>query len=145
MKNTPMKKIIFFLILISNVFLMISQEKKEVALTVNISGMKSNKGTILIALYNSKEDFLKKRYREAILKIKNKKAVVIFENLEKGVYAITLFHDENGNQKMDTNFFGIPKESYGTSNGAKGFMGPPKYEDAKFLITQNNTITITLN
>ncbi|MDJ1184538.1 DUF2141 domain-containing protein [Roseofilum casamattae] len=30
--------------------------------------------------------------------------------------AIALLHDTNGNRKMDTNFFGIPKEGFGFSN-----------------------------
>ena len=36
---------------------------------------------------------------------------------------------------MDTNFLGMPKEGVGASNDAKGFMGPPKYQDAKFRLT----------
>ena len=38
-------------------------------------------------------------------------------------------------------FFGIPKEAYGCSNNAKGFMGPPKYEDAKFMLTSKQQHT----
>ena len=40
----------------------------------------------------------------------------------------------NNNKKMDTNFFGIPKEPIGISNDATGFMGPPKYKNAKFKV-----------
>ena len=39
-----------------------------------------------------------------------------------------LFHDENGNGKMDTGFLGIPTEGVVVSNQAKGFMGPPKIQ-----------------
>ena len=45
---------------------------------------------------------------------------------------------------MDTNFFGIPKEDYGCSNNAKNFLGPPKYEDAKFMLSENKTMLIEL-
>ena len=45
---------------------------------------------------------------------------------------------------MDTNLFGIPKEDYGCSNNARGFMGPPKYNDAKFQLTGNKTIDIKI-
>jgi uncharacterized protein (DUF2141 family) len=37
---------------------------------------------------------------------------------------------------------GIPKEAYTASNDAKGFMGPPKYKDAKFQATQNKHIVL---
>jgi uncharacterized protein (DUF2141 family) len=45
---------------------------------------------------------------------------------------------------MDTNFIGIPKDDFGCSNNATGFMGPPKYEDAKFMLTENKTIDIKI-
>ena len=51
--------------------------------------------------------------------------------------------NENGNNKMDSNFLGIPKEDYACSNNAKGFMGPPKWEDAKFEV-KNETINQTI-
>ena len=77
-------------------------------------------------------------------KIENKKSVVIFKNLPRGEYAVSFVHDENDNKKMDTNFLGIPKEDYGCSNNATGFMGPPKYEDAKFMLEENKSINIKI-
>lgn len=113
-------------------------------LTVHISGLNSNKGKLLVALYNQKEGFLKKEFKGDIVKIKDNKSVVIFKNLQKGEYAVSFIHDENNNEKMDTNFIGIPKEYYGCSNNARGFMGPPKYDDAKFQLTENKTIYIKI-
>lgn len=45
---------------------------------------------------------------------------------------------------MDSNFLGIPKEDYGCSNNATGFMGPPKYNDAKFTLSENKTVNIEI-
>ena len=45
---------------------------------------------------------------------------------------------------MDTNFLGIPKEPIGISNNAKGFMGPPKYKDAKFELKHDKTLKINI-
>ena len=42
------------------------------------------------------------------------------------------FHDENKNGKLDTGLFGIPTEGTVVSNHAKGFMGPPSFDKAKF-------------
>ena len=114
-------------------------------LTVNISGLESNKGTLLVGLYNSEESFLKKQFKGDLSKIENKKSVVVFKNIPKGEYAISFVHDENDNKKMDTNFLGIPKEDYGCSNNARGFMGPPKYKDAKFNLEADKTITIKID
>ena len=65
-------------------------------------------------------------------KIENGKAHVEFTELPFGEYAISAYHDEDTDQELDTNWLGIPKEGTGASNDAKGKMGPPKYEDAKF-------------
>lgn len=114
----------------------------QVAIKVDIVGLKNNKGQVLIGLYNSENQFLKKVYKGNVALIKNKKATATFENLPAGEYAISIFHDENSNGKLDTNFMGIPKEAYAASNDAKGFMGPPKYKDAKFQANQNKHIIL---
>lgn len=113
-------------------------------LTVNISGLNSSDGNLLVGIYNKKKSFLKKPIKSTIIKIENKKALVLFRNLPKGIYAVSFVHDENDNKKMDTNFIGIPKEDYGCSNNATGFMGPPKYKDAKFVLEEDKTIEINL-
>ena len=71
--------------------------------------------------------------------------IFTINNLPEGVYAISAYHDENENQKLDTGWFGIPKERYGCSNDAKGNMGPPKYEDAKFQLSNHKSLSIKLN
>ena len=120
------------------------EEIEQFDLTIEIKGIENNKGKIYIAIYDSEETFLKKA-KGIIADIIDKKSTGIFKGLKKGTYAVSLFHDENGNKKMDTKIFGIPKEPYGFSNDATGFMGPPKFKDAKFNIEANKTITIKVN
>ncbi len=55
-----------------------------------------------------------------------------FAPLPAGTYAVACIHDENGNGTLDTNWMGIPTEGTVASNHAKGTMGPPKFEDARF-------------
>jgi uncharacterized protein (DUF2141 family) len=116
-------------------------------LTVIISNFKNDKGSAAIELFNREKGFPKSAdlaLKTSFVPITNKKAVAVFENLPGGEYAVAVFHDENGNKKMDTNFLGIPKEGIGASNNAKGHFGPPKYQDAKF--TFNGTAqTIYIN
>jgi len=139
-----MKKIIFVIIIILTSILKTNAQEKTFNLIVNITGLNSDKGTLLVGIYNNKENFLNKQFRGEMSKIKNRKSVVIFKNLPKGEYAVSFVHDENDNKKMDTNFLGIPKEDYGCSNNATGFMGPPKYKDAKFMLEENKSIHIEI-
>ena len=114
-------------------------------ITVKINNLESNKGKVYVAVYDSEGAFLNTGLKSTMTKITGNSCEVTFKNIPKGVYAISMFHDENDNNKMDSNFLGIPKEDYGCSNNATGFMGPPKWEDAKFEVKDKSiTQIITL-
>lgn len=122
-----------------------SQEVDGQEITVKIENLKSDKGHVYISLYDTETSFLGKGFKGTISTIKNKSCTITFKDIPNGIYAISFFHDENENKKMDSNFLGIPKEDYGCSNNARGFMGPPKWEDAKFEVNNKSIIqTITL-
>ena len=59
------------------------------------------------------------------------------DDLPFGRYAISAYHDENGNGELDTGLFGIPSEDYGFSNNARGGFGPPDFADAAFDFTES--------
>jgi uncharacterized protein (DUF2141 family) len=115
---------------------------QNVKLTVSVSGLKNNTGAVKVGLYNSEGTFLKTAYKSLSSEIKNNESVVTFENLPAGEYAISTYHDENNNGKLDKNMMGIPSEDYAASNNAKGFMGPPSYKDAKFTVSKDSKIQI---
>jgi uncharacterized protein (DUF2141 family) len=114
-------------------------------LTINVSNIKNNTGTVIVELYNSKEKFLKTVYKKESSAIQSNLASVIFTNIPKDEYTVMVYHDGNKNGKLDKSFIGIPKEPIACSNGAKGFMGPPKYDDAKFIITTDTKISIKMS
>lgn len=113
-------------------------------LTVSVSSIKNNTGTLIAELYNSKEKFLKASFKTVSSAIKSNAASITFTGIPKGEYTVLVFHDENNNGKLDKNFIGMPKEPVACSNNAKGFMGPPKYDDAKFSITTDTKINIKM-
>ena len=118
---------------------------QNVNLTVSISGLKNDSGILQVGLFNSEGAFLKSIYKGVSSEIKSNKATVTFLNVPKGEYAISVYHDKNKNGKLDTNFIGIPSEDFACSNNAKGFMGPPKYEDAKFDLNKVSKIEVKFN
>ncbi|HKO77599.1 MAG TPA: DUF2141 domain-containing protein [Flavobacterium sp.] len=113
-------------------------------LTVSVSGIKNNTGSLTAELYNAKDKFLKISYKAISTPIKSNMASVTFNGIPKGEYTVLVYHDENNNKKLDKNFIGMPKEPVACSNNAKGFMGPPKYEDAKFTVTADTKINIKM-
>ena len=121
-----------------------AQDKEVVTLTIEVDVTKYNKGSIYVALYNSKDTYMEKSYKSIGEKVNDHKVRLTFENIEKGSYAFSLFHDVNDNKKIDKNFFGIPKEPYLFSNNLKGRFGPPKFEKAKFHLDENQTINVSV-
>lgn len=107
---------------------------------VEIDNFSSNKGKALVALYNSETTFLKKELKGEIVPIQNNKVLLIFKDLPDGTYAVSVVHDEDENNELTTNFIGIPKESYGSSNNAPSKFGPPKWKDARFEVKNNATV-----
>ncbi|MUU78174.1 DUF2141 domain-containing protein [Winogradskyella endarachnes] len=120
------------------------EAQNNYAVTIKVEKAQSNNGKMFIALYNKESGFLEKAYKSTKSEIEHQSCSVVFNDIPEGTYAVSIFHDENDNGKMDTNFFGIPSEDYGCSNGAVGFFGPPQWEDAKFELKENKSLTITL-
>ena len=133
-----------FLIFINLVSSLHSQEKNNISISLDISFTKFNKGSILIALYESEESYMKEIYKSADVLVKDNKAQFTFHSLKKGVYAFSFFHDLNNNKKLDTNFLGIPKEPYGFSNGKKGRFGPQKFNETSLKIYKNSNFKISI-
>lgn len=57
-----------------------------------------------------------------------------FDDVPSGTWAVSLFHDENGNGKLDT-FAGIPREGVGFSRNPSLLFGPPRFAAADFPVT----------
>lgn len=125
-----MQTVITYLLFLITGMVMQGQNTIEVSL----SQFDNNEGTVKVGLYNEAGDFLDSTYKSLTSEIKNKKAKVTFRNIPDGIYAISGFHDEDNDGKLKMRMGLIPAESYGCSNGAKGFFGPPKWNDAKFEV-----------
>lgn len=103
---------------------------------VVFTGLENDEGRALFHLMYSKQDFEtenRERSHFAAVAVEGKRASYVFRNVAHGEIAVKAFHDENLNEKLDTNLVGIPKESFGFSNNATGRFGPPGYEDCKLL------------
>lgn len=114
-------------------------------LEVTVKNIKELKGTIRAALYNNEKDFLENFVHGKTVKVTGNEAKVVFENLKPGDYAVSVFHDENENEKLDSGFMGIPNEPYGFSNDAMGTFGPPSFEKAKVTLTSDKASVINLH
>lgn len=115
-------------------------------LKVQVNNIPSSKGNIMIAVYNKEEGFREKEntFRNMIVPAQKGSMEITIGQLPSDKYAVAVYHDANGNGKLDKNFFGVPTEYYGFSNDARGSFGPPSYNDCSFSISANKTISINL-
>jgi uncharacterized protein (DUF2141 family) len=104
---------------------------------VDIVGLHSDKGRVLVALYCGAAGFpgeIKQACASQVAHSKGRRVRLVFEGIAAGEFAVSMFHDENANATLDRNFLGIPKEGWGTSRDAKAHFGPPSYADARLTL-----------
>ena len=135
-----MIKILIFTLAVFTQNIMVSQENK-LMLTIEVVGLKSNHGNVLIQLTDDKENVVEQQKKRVI----NKSCTFIFSNTVSGTYAIRVFHDENRNNELDNNWLGIPTEDYAFSNNAKAMFGIPSLKDRLFTVKSDKKITIKMN
>ncbi len=111
----------------------------QFTLTIEINDIRSSDGNILLQVFDEEQNSIK----GIVESIENNKCTIVIENLKPGKYAFRYFHDENGNNEMETNWMGMPKEGFGLSNNAKGLFGPPKFEKWLFELSGNKKVTCT--
>lgn len=116
-------------------------------LTVKVTDLKSSDGLIGMCIYDSEGAWLEEgeTNRGVFSDATKGETIITFKDLPTGAYAISLFHDENGDKELDKNMFGIPKEPLGFSIGKLKTFGPPSFEECAFEITSDFEITIPVN
>jgi uncharacterized protein (DUF2141 family) len=119
-------------------------------LDLTVQGIRSDKGEVLIGLYDSAAGFddainhaatrgLRPdplRLVGTAIRAKRGAESTCFTHLSPGRYAVIAIDDENDNGRLDENIFGVPTEGYGFSNDATGFLslGAPSFAAAAITV-----------
>ena len=112
--------------------------EKNHNLNIKINGLKNNNGQVVMELKDALENTIKRITRY----IDSNQCNILIDSIATGKYTILYFHDENKNNKLDTNILGIPKEGYGFSNNASGKYGPPPIEKRIFDISEDKSMDL---
>ncbi|WP_240481412.1 DUF2141 domain-containing protein [Novosphingobium fuchskuhlense] len=103
---------------------------------VEIDGLRSNRGQIMACMTANPRTFpdcqKDPNARHLTVPAVNGETVQ-FRDVPQGRYAIALFHDENGNGRMDKMMM-LPKEGFGFSRDAPLEFGPPHFGAASFQV-----------
>ncbi len=116
-------------------------------LVVEVHGFQNLSGRCRLALYQNAKGFNqpKSAWAKQTLDLPDQGPVIWKVELEDAPesqtllgsptrWAVSAHHDQNNNDQLDKNAFGIPTEPYGFSNNPKRGFGPPKFDEACFSI-----------
>lgn len=106
------------------------------SILVEIDGLRSNRGQIMACMTANPKTFpdcQKDPHARHLTVPAANGETVQFRDVPQGRYAIALFHDENGNGRMDKMMM-LPREGFGFSRDAPLQFGPPRFGAASFQV-----------
>jgi len=123
-------KRLFLIILLLSFF----NEVLNAQLVVKVTNIQTIEGFISYGLYDDPEVYLELEVQLKVDRFLVKDTELIFsiDSLPAGLYALSLFHDLNGDDIMQNNFFGIPVEPYGFSLNYRPIFRAPRFEESQF-------------
>ena len=109
-------------------------------LEVEITDIRSSEGQLMVAVHGSAEGWDGKAEPAAaqLHAPTGDTAVLTFEGLAPGSYAVQVMHDQNGNGELDANFMGMPIEGYGFSNNPE-VMRKATFDEARIELVEAGT------
>jgi uncharacterized protein (DUF2141 family) len=118
-------------------------------LSVVVNGIHHQKGEICFRVFANEKGFPMSSTSEVqsgCTKITGTSVKKEFSGLKPGTYAVAVVDDQNGDRKLNKDFFGIPKEGFGISKNPTVSIqtGTPKFRDASFVVNKNTTVNIVM-
>jgi uncharacterized protein (DUF2141 family) len=116
-------------------------------LVIRVHEVRPGQGPLLVAIYDRETGFPYTPSR-AIARLRSETPRPDVElstnSLKPGRYALALFQDRNGDQRLNTNILGMPKEGYGVSNNAYNTFSAPRFNDAAFQLKSKTVLDIQM-
>lgn len=112
---------------------MFSNENHLVPVSIAVNNIAENRGELYIAVYSTKESYKQEKPDYSFIGAGEEESLVWETFLPEGRYLVAVFQDLNGNKKLDTKLFGIPKEPVALT-GWDGKGIPKGWEEQSFNI-----------
>lgn len=137
-------KALIILLVFSSPFLF-TQKKHNV--NVLVGDIRDLKGNIIIQFHKDSTSFLNDSVAPLMTYTENFSSSLIiksYPDIPEGIYAVSVFHDENNNKILDRDIFGVPKEGYGVSGKKIKKFKFAKFENSKFTVNTTTALSIRL-
>ncbi len=110
-----------------------------------MEGFRNDQGGVGVLLFRESGGFpgdTEQAYRVYYSTLEAADHSMEFADVEFGTYAVTAFHDENMNRRLDTGWFGVPREGVGVSGRVRGIFGP-RFGDSAFSV-EKPTVAVNI-
>ena len=113
-------------------------------LHVDVEGVRSNDGLVAVTLYaDDSKRFLASRGSLYVARVPAKAGTtrVCIYLPEPGVYALAVYHDADGNRKINRSAIGLPTEAVGFSNNPRLFLSIPSFRAVRLSVPESDMVT----
>ncbi len=114
---------------------------------ITMTGFKNAEGQALVAFFlddSGWPDPDESIFATFTVPISDGRAFAVVEDVPAGPFAVSVFHDEDGDRELGSGALGIPSEAYGFSADARDMFGPPAFEEARLELAAGETKQITI-
>lgn len=105
-----------------------------VTLIVSVDGFPDDEGRAGVAVWSGARGFpedIEHAIATTYVAIVGSAAEARFGPFPPGVYAVTVYHDRDGDETFDKNWLGVPREAWGVSNNVRPRLRAPRFDEAR--------------
>ena len=126
-------------------FLLFSSMPSAADVNIVIQGVEHDRGFIDVRIYLDVDTWLQENQaaEHIIVQATNGKTIIPLSTFHGGTLAAVVYHDENGDGKMNTGLFWRPKEGFAFSNQYTP-KGPPRFSEAAVDIPDGEDLMMRL-
>ncbi len=124
---------------------------QNAVLTVAFNRLPSREGVVRVAVYDRAEVFTSDRpadiYRAMHASARSGRVTFRIPVQVGACYGIVAYHDQDADNELDRNFWGVPTEPIAFSRDARPSLltlSAPSFDDVKVCIRSDTTITLHL-
>ena len=124
----------------------INRASDMVTFTLTITNIETTSGHLSIGIYDDPNFWLTNSpFAKQWVPVTSTPNKTLTFTVPEGFYSIGIYHDKNSNKKLDSYFFGMPKEPYALSNIDGPLYCSPKFEDSLINISPSaNSLILSL-
>lgn len=111
---------------------------QQTTVTIQVNNIQVGKGSVVINIYDKEASFFKTAYVSKTQTADNASLKFTFE-IPNGTYAISIYQDIDGNEKLNQGWFDIPLEPVGFGNNFKPSFSQPTFNKCAVNVSDKNS------